>query len=159
MDLRMHKFARGALVLAAVVGVLGLAGASGVASAAGPGTAISYTSTWSYASGEVAGGWMNPAFDASSWATDAAPFSDRSPVYCGDAYGAAGLPTSANTDFAVNSSLFLRNAFSLPADAWGLHLTGTIDNDASVWVNGSSYGSASGGNCSTGDISVDVPSA
>ena len=42
---------------------------------------------------------------------------------------------------------------------WGLHLTGTIDNYASMWVNGSSYGSAAGGDCSTGDISVDVPSA
>jgi len=161
MHSRMRKFWRAAAVLAAVVGVLALAGASGVASAdtGGPGTAITYGSTWSYTSSTPASGWMNPGFDASSWATDTAPFSDRTPVYCAGQYGAAGLPTTANTDFPVNGSLFLRNTFSLPADAWGLHLTGTIDNNASVWVNGSSYGSASGGSCSTGDISVDVPSS
>ena len=152
---------RTAFVLAAVVGVLALAGASGIASAdpGGPGTAITYGSTWAYASSEVPSGWMNPGFDAISWATDAAPFSDTSPVYCSGPYGDAGLPTSANTDFPINGSLYLRNTFSLPADAWGLHLTGTIDNNASVWVNGGSYGSASGGSCSTGDISADVPSS
>jgi hypothetical protein len=152
---------RTASLLVVVVGVLALAGASGIASAdtGGPGTAIAYGSTWAYTGSAPASGWMNPGFDASSWATDTAPFSDRTPVYCAGPYGEAGLPTTANTDFAVHSTLYLRNTFSLPADAWGLHLTGTIDNNASVWVNGGSYGSASGGSCSTGDINVDVPSA
>jgi hypothetical protein len=102
---------------------------------------------------------MNPAFDSSGWATDAAPFSDSSPVYCADAYGPAGLPTSGNTDFPVNGTIFLRKTFALPASAWGLHLTGEIDNNVDMWVNGTSYGSASGGGCSTGDISVDVANA
>jgi hypothetical protein len=151
-----------AAVLAALVGVLAIAGASGTASAnpGGPGTAISYTSTWAWSNPEVApDGWMNPGFDASSWATDAGPFSDTSPVYCAGDYAGAGLPTTGNSDFPIGGSIYLRNSFVLPADAWGLHLTGTIDNYASVWVNGTSYGNATGGNCSVGDISVDVPSA
>ena len=147
--------------LALVVGVLAIAGASGIASAnaSGPGTAIGYGSTWAYTTSTPASGWTNPGFDASSWATDAGPFSNTSPVFCAGAYGAAGLPTTANTDFPIGGSLYLRNSFALPADAWGLHLTGTIDNYVSAWVNGNSFGSASGGGCSTGDISVDVPNA
>ncbi len=146
---------------AVVVCLLAVAGSAGSASATtgGPGTAIQYGSTWAYASGEVPDGWMNPGFDASEWATDSGPFSNTTPVYCADAYGSAGLPTTGNSDFPIGGSLFLRNSFVLPAYAWGLHLTGTIDNYASVWVNGSSFGSANGGSCSTGDISVDVPNA
>jgi len=150
---------RTAALVVVVIGLLAIAGASGVARASGPGTAIGYGSTWAYTSSTPAAGWMNPGFDASSWATDTAPFSDRTSVYCAGPYGTAGLPTTANTDFPVYSTLFLRNTFALPADAWGLHLTGTIDNNASVWVNGTSYPGASGGSCSTGDINVDVPSA
>ncbi len=156
---------RTAATVAVLAGLLALAGASGVAAASGggPGTAITYGSTWAYApaNGEVGlpSGWTNPSFDASSWATDTAPFSDSSPVYCAGPYGAAGLLTTANTDFPVYSELGLRKAVSLPADAWGLHLTGTIDNNASVFVNGTAYGSFNGGNCSVGDINVDVPSS
>jgi hypothetical protein len=149
-------------VVAMVVGLLAIAGASGVASAngGGPGTAIQYGSTWAYTSGEVASGWMNPGFNASGWATDTGPFSNASPVYpCAGSYHDAGLPTTGNSDFPIGGSLYLRNSFSLPDDAWGLHLTGTIDNVASVWVNGTSYGTANGGSCSTGNINVDVPSA
>lgn len=147
-------------VLALVVGLLAIAGSAGIASADNSGgTAIAYGSTWSYSSGNVPADWMTPGFDSSSWATDAGPFSDSSPVYCAGPYGNAGLPTTGNTDFPVFDTLFLRNTFSLPASAWGLHLTGTIDNDASVWVNGNYYGDAHGGNCSTGDINVDVPNS
>ncbi len=150
-----------ASALAVVLGLLALAGAGGIASAniVGPGTAITYGSTWSYTSSAPASGWTNPGFDASSWATDSGPFSDTTPVSCAGPYGAAGLPTTGNSDFPIGGSIFLRNSFLLPADAWGLHLTGTIDNYASVWVNGSSYGSATGGSCSVGDISVNVPNA
>jgi hypothetical protein len=103
---------------------------------------------------------MLPGFDASSWATDAAPFSNTTPVDpCAGPFGDAGLPITGNTDFPVDGTIYLRKTFALAADAWGLHLAGTIDNDESMWVNGTSYGSASGGSCSTGDISVDVPSA
>ena len=144
-----------------IVCLLAIAGSAGSASATtdGPGTAIQYGSTWTYASGEVPDGWMNPGFDASAWATDSGPFSNTTPVYCAGPYGAAGLPTSGNGDFPIGGSLFLRNSFVLPTDAWGLHLAGTIDNYASMWVNGTSYGSANGGNCSTGDISIDVANA
>lgn len=160
----MRKFRRVrwlAPVVGAVVGVLAIAGAGGIASASGggPGTAIQYGSNWAYTQvveGGPPAGWMNPGFDASSWATDAGPFSNTTPVFCAGAYGDAGLPTTGNSDFPIGGSIFLRNSFVLPADAWGLHLTGTIDNDAALWVNGNSYGSAHGGSCSVGDISVDV---
>ena len=104
-------------------------------------------------------GWTNPAFDASSWATDTAPFSDRRRCTAPTRTATSVCRPSGNTDFPIGGSIFLRNSFALPAYAWGLHLTGTIDNYASLWVNGSSYGSANGGSCSTGDISVDVPNA
>jgi hypothetical protein len=148
-------------LLAIVVGVLAIAGAGGIglASASGPGTAIGYSSTWAYTNSAPGAGWMNPGFDASGWGSDTGPFSDSTPVFCSDAYSAAGLPTDANTDFPVNGTIYLRKTFSLQPDAWGLHLAGTIDNDASLWVNGSSYGTASGGDCSVGDISLDVSNA
>jgi hypothetical protein len=130
-----------ASVVAVVVGVLAIAGSGGIASASpgGPGTAITYTSSWaySYPDGESGAppGWMNPGFDASSWATDTAPFSDTTPVFCAADYGPAGLPTTANTDFPVGGTILLRKTFTLPADAWGLHLAGTIDNDEYLWIN------------------------
>jgi hypothetical protein len=155
---RMRLLASGAAVIVCLLAIAGSAG-SASATTGGPGTAVQYGSTWAYASGEVPANWMTPGFDASSWATDAGPFSNTSPVYCAGPYGSAGLPTTGNSDFPIGGSLFLRNSFVLPAYAWGLHLTGTIDNYASMWVNGSSYGSASGGSCSTGDISVDVANA
>lgn len=160
----MREFGRArriASVVVVAVGLLVIAGSAGRASAdnGGPGTAITYTSTWSYASGEVPDGWMNPGFDASGWASDAGPFSDQSPVGCAGSYQPAGLPITGNTDFPVWGTIFLRNTFSLPADAWGLHLAGTIDNQASLFVNGTYYGDAFGGYCSTGGISVDVANA
>ena len=161
----MRKFARArrvAPLAVLVVAVLVAAGSGGVASASpgGPGTAVTYTDTWSYISpGTEPTGWNTPGFDASSWPTDAAPFSDSNPVYCAGPYGNAGLPTSGNTDFPVGGTIDLRKTFSLPAYAWGLHIAGTIDNSESLWFNGTSYGSANGGNCSVGDINVDVPNS
>ncbi len=159
--MRKSAWARRLAPFAAVIfGVFVIAGSSGIASAdtGGPGTAITYTSTWSYTS-SAPQGWMNPGFDAGSWPTDAAPFSNQNPVYCAGPYRDAGLPTSGNTDFPVYGTIYLRKLFALPAYAWGLHLAGTIDNNESMWVNGTSYGSASGANCSVGDIDVDVPSS
>lgn len=158
---RRRSGMRIALALGFVLGVLALAGTGGNASAdtSSPGTAIAYGSSWAYTSSAPGDGWTNPAFDTSSWAADTAPFSDSSPVFCAGPYGDAGLLTSGNTDFPVNGTIYLHNTFALPASAWGLHLAGTIDNDVSLWVNGTSYGSASGGNCSVGDINVDVPSS
>ncbi len=156
-----HFGLRTAALAAIVIGVLAIASAGGTASAnpGGPGTAIAYGSNWAFTGSAPGDGWMNPAFDASSWATDAAPFSDSNPVYCAGPYGAAGLLTSGNTDFPVNGTIYLHKTFALPASAWGLHLAGTIDNAASTWVNGNSYGTANGGDCSVGDINVDVPNA
>ncbi len=149
---------RAASVLAIVAGALALAGAGGIASAdnGGPGTGIDYGSSWAYTSSAPVGAWYAPTFDASSWATGAAPFGNTPghPSYC------PSFP-EANTYFQLGSTIYLRKSFTLPANAFGLHVVGTIDNNADVWVNGTHEGASPilSGSCDVGAIDLPVPNS
>ncbi len=145
---------RAASVLAIVAGTLALAGAGGVASAdnGGPGTAIAYGSTYKALvnPGTVPSGFEQPGFDDSGWALDQAPFSSS----VGSTAG-CGFPAGASL-FPVNGTVYLRKSFNLPANAFGLHIDGTIDNNADVYVQGHHEAYVSSGSCATGAINLDV---
>ena len=97
-------------------------------------------------------GWELPGFNDSGWSTSAAPFS----LSVGFSWG-CGFPAGA-TSFPVNGRVVARKSFVLPAGASSLHFLGTIDNDASVYVNGTLLGSASNGFCTTGGINFTTSS-
>ncbi len=144
---------RGASGLALVVGAVALTLSVGAASGApGPGVAIDFASTGYkiHRTTELTG-WEQPGFDDSGadWATAQAPF--------GSGTG-CGFPT-ANTPFDSLETIFLRKPFTLPDNAFGLHVAGTIDNVVDLWVNGHGEGHVADGDCHAGTIAVDVPSA
>src|SRR5581483_1033508 len=142
------------LALAAgVLAVLALALLTGGASAApgpqafGPGS--SYSALIDPASAPA--GFEAPAFDDSSWPTPSAPFGFNE-AHC-------GFPT-VTTAFPLGSTGYFRKHFDLPANAFGVHLLGTVDNDAGVWVNGHAQGAhIDSGSCQVSAIDRHVPNA
>jgi hypothetical protein len=65
--------------------------------------------------------------------------------------------THAVTPWAAETDMLLRNDLTLPRGAYQVHIAGTVDNDASVFVNGSNVGVSRAGFCATNTISIDVP--
>ena len=99
-------------------------------------------------------GWEQPAFDDSGWSTLAAPFSHGEATVCPGTFPAAA------GDFPVGGTLFLRKSFTLPSNAFGLRLRGSVDNDADIWVNGAAQGGhVDSGFCQTNAINVQVANA
>lgn len=92
-------------------------------------------------------------FDDTDWDVGAAPF------------GTTGGPCSFNTPenvetfWPVNTDLLVRRTFTLPAGAHNLRVVGTIDNNATVFVNGSEIGSVGSGSCQVGAIDAGAPDA
>jgi hypothetical protein len=94
-------------------------------------------------------GFEQPAFDDSAWPTAQAPFGVNASV-CGG-FAAVNTPLPR-----LNSTVYLRKSFALPANAFGLHITGTVDNFADVYVNGTLKQNASSPSCTPGGISAQV---
>jgi hypothetical protein len=147
---------RAASVLVVLVGTLALAGSGGIASAdnGGPGTAIGYGSTYdALVAPETPPGatWnSDPGFDTTGWTLGApAPFGQ----------GECAQNSGDRSGFPLGSTIYLRKSFTLPANAFDLHVAGSIDNYADIWVNGTHEGGSpiSDGNCHSGGIDVDVP--
>ena len=53
--------------------------------------------------------------------------------------------------------MLVRRHFSVPTGATTLHLSGSIDNTASIYLNGTLVATASSGFCDAGAISLDIP--
>lgn len=111
-------------------------------------TAIPAESTYKYQQVD----WGNGAgfeavgFDDSSWSTGQAGFGSS---------GVCGFPVNTAWDFGTE--LLLRKTFTLPAGATNLNVTGTVDNDVVVYVNGTEIGSHFDGFCNTGGINITAP--
>jgi hypothetical protein len=93
--------------------------------------------------------FAQPGADTSGYtAGGVAPFSNN--ALCG---------FHGNTSWSVNTDLLLRHDLTLPRGAYQVHVSGTVDNDASIFVNGVNVGVTRSGNCQTNAISMDVPQA
>jgi hypothetical protein len=103
--------------------------------------------------GFEAPGFEAPGFDDSGWGTGQAGF--------GTSGGPCPLndPTFVHTNWDLGTDMLVRKPFTLPATATGVRVDGTIDNNATVFVNGVQIGSAGSGNCETGSIAFLAPSA
>jgi hypothetical protein len=141
-----------ALAAAAIVFALAAGGALG-SNASGPGVAIDFASSgYSIHRTSAIAGWEQPGFSesAADWAPATAPF--------GNNVSGCSFPT-ATTSFGSLETIFLRKPFTLPDNAFGLHIAGTIDNAVDFWVNGHSEGHVHSGSCVTGAININVPNA
>jgi hypothetical protein len=95
-------------------------------------------------------GFANPAFDTTGFGEGTEPFSN-------------GLACSAfnpySTFWHAQTDLLLRHTVSLPAGAYNVHITGTVDNDAAIYFNGAHVGTNLTGNCHLNTIDMTVDQA
>ena len=128
----------------------------GAATAAGTEVAFPMTTGWHVSNIANDGfptdpNWYLPTSNEwSDWDVHDSPFG--SPGGC--------LFPAKNTNWPINSRLFLVKAVTLPANATHLQFSGTIDNDVEhLWVNGHDVYQVFSGNCVTNNIHVTVPDA
>lgn len=80
-------------------------------------------------------------YDDSAWSTGQMPFASAS----GQPYAAAnGYPEAMNTYWALNTKIWLRKTFNIPAENIALTLGVFVDNSAFVWINGTLVVDAAG---------------
>jgi hypothetical protein len=148
-----------AAVVAVVAVMLGiLPGRSMVANAAAAtATVIAYQSTgWKYQQVDHGGvdGFQSPSFDDSGWATGQAAFGSVDPPSC-----TFNDPSLVHTNWDVNTDMLIRRHFTAPAGTTSLHLEGTVDNNADIYLNGVLLQHVDSGFCATGAIDVDIPAS
>ena len=138
-----------AMVLA-VAGALAAAPSALAATVPAFGIGSTYQALVSAGHPATPSGWANPGFDDSGWASLAGPFSNA----IGSSAGCS-FPAGASS-FPVSGQVLARKAFFVPAGATNLHITGTIDNNAAVYLNGALVQTVADGFCHTGGIDVVV---
>ena len=142
-------------VLAAVIGAAALVFTVGSASAAGI-VAFGFGSADYRFSATETTGWEQPGFNDAGWSLAQAPFASNVAASPG-----CGFP-KGNTLFAPGGTgtIFVRRSFTVPDNAFGLHIVGSVDNDADFWVNGTPEGGhIHDGNCTNGGINLQVGNA
>jgi hypothetical protein len=108
---------------------------------------------WSYNETESSDtAFFAPDYDDSGWSVGQAGFGDEGGTCSFD------VPGSANT-FWNTTYIDLRHHFTVPSGTTSISITGTVDNDATVAVNGETVDTASSGNCDQGGISATVPAS
>ena len=76
-------------------------------------------------------GFEQPGYDASGWSIGAAPFGSPNIGPCDQNYNG-----NIQTAWGVNTDLLVRKAVYLESGATNVVISGTVDNDASVYFNG-----------------------
>jgi hypothetical protein len=117
-------------------------------------TALGYNSTdWTYRQVPPAADapmFYMRGYDDSAWPTGQEGF--------GTSTGCPwNTPANVKTPWALNTDLLVRHWIHLPRDAQSVHIEGTIDNDARVYLNGHLVQTALSGGCQPGAINVVVP--
>jgi hypothetical protein len=96
-------------------------------------------------SGQEPSDWQSLFFDHSSWGTGDAAFGSG---------GSCPLQPTVNTHWDVNTDMLLRKPITLPAGARGITVSVAVDNDISVYWNGTPVGSANHDGCPASDDRV-----
>lgn len=97
-------------------------------------------------------GFELPGYDASAWATGAAAFGSPYIGPCDQNYNG-----SIQTNWDINTDLLVRKAVYLNPGAANVVISGTVDNDATVYFNGVDLGTFFSGSCEQGAIYALVP--
>jgi Neprosin len=97
--------------------------------------------------------FFKPGFNASHWPKGREGFgTDQGPCPW-------NTPADVHTPWDVNTDMLVRHRLDLPGDALDVHITGTIDNDAHVYLNGHLLQFVRSGNCAADTIDVTVQHA
>jgi hypothetical protein len=151
-NLRTRPLTLNAVVLLALTLLLVPASAA----AAEPSVVVDYQSDgWKFLQvphGQHAG-FESTSFDDTGWATGQAGFGSLDPASC-----AWNDPAKVHTEWAVNTDMLLRRRFALPAGVTTMHLSGTIDDSADIYLNGSMLARVDSGYCGRDAINIDIPS-
>ena len=137
------------LALIGTAGALGVTGQARASEVAVPFKANGYH--YQQVAWGAGGGFEAFGFDASGWSTGAAGFGTVGGT-C--AWNNAGF---VSTPWAVNTDLLVRKTFVLPAGATNLRVRGTVDNDATVYINGKQIGFTASGSCIGDTIDFTAP--
>jgi hypothetical protein len=110
---------------------------------------------WKYkqvAHGDQAG-FEVPSFDDSGWATGQAGFGTT------DQRCAWNNEASVHTPWSPDTDVLIRKHFAVPAGTTSIHIAGTVDNDAQLWINGTPLNPVAGDFCEGDNINFDVPAS
>jgi hypothetical protein len=152
----MRRLASRVLIAGLLAALLSAVPGNAAHAAAAPVVALSLMSPgWSYKQVPYDGepGFEAPAYDASAWAVGQAGFGTTDGVCPWNNTDQVHRPWDPGTD------LLLRHQLALPAGASGVHISGTIDNNADVYVNGTHVQHVEDGFCTADGINADVPDA
>lgn len=96
-------------------------------------------------------GFEDPSYNVKSWPTGQAGF--------GTTGGTCpwNNTTDVHTSWDTDTDMLARHWITIPRDATNVHIEGTIDNDATVYVDGHQVQYVASGNCEAGAIDVTVP--
>ena len=104
-------------------------------------TVISQGSTWRFSLSNPAG-FEQPSFDDTGFATGQAPFTN-----C--VGGTCGCPLVGVSNFPVNATLDLRTKINLPQGTTNAIASVAIDNDFTLWINGTQVANQGSEGCAT----------
>jgi hypothetical protein len=98
-------------------------------------------------------GFQEPSYNVSKWAVGQAGF--------GTTGGTCpwNNTTDVHTPWDADTDMLVRHWLTIPADATKVHIAGTIDNNAHVYVNGHLVQYTQSGYCDAGAIDVTVPAS
>lgn len=116
---------------------------------------IPYESTgWKYQQVAPGGddGFQAPSYADSSWQTGQAGFGTT------DGTCSWNNVSAVHTNWDSGTDMLVRHHFAVPAGYTDLHISGTVDNDATIYVNGHQVGpTADSGFCASDAIEADIP--
>ncbi|HKS98814.1 MAG TPA: hypothetical protein VJT31_04720 [Rugosimonospora sp.] len=116
--------------------------------------ALPYQSAgWSFrqvAHGDLPG-FEDPSFDASAWPLGQAGMGTVNGVCPWNNTG------QVHTAWDLDTDMLIRHHVTIPAGGSRVHIAGTIDNNADVYVNGTLVQHVENGDCQSDGINVDVP--
>lgn len=95
--------------------------------------------------------FYHPDTDLSGWREGQAGFGSTNDVCFWN------NPTHVHTQWALGTDMLVRHQLEIPAKATNVRIAGTVDNDATIYVNGHELPLAQSGNCAQYAINVEVP--
>lgn len=114
------------------------------------------SSDWRYTTlpkGSTSVGFFAPNFDDSSWPVGQAGFGTN------DGTCSWNNPAQVKTAWTPLTDLYIRKHLTVPAGTASMHIDGSVDNGATIFLNGTQIGVGSGEFCSGGGINLDIPAS
>ena len=110
---------------------------------------------WSYHEVAYGGdpGFQRPSYNANSWPIGQAAFGTT------DGTCPWNNTSQVNTPWDPGTDMLLRHPLTIPAGAKNVRISGTVDNNAKVYINGVLIDDVQSGNCNAGAISASIRSS